>query len=94
MYTRTMVDVNRISLIEHWLTGSMSVTAILQQSSFYEGPFVDNCTVSKHRIKNHADGLQAHPSWRGLRLANMPLLLWIVLLAAVIGGFLVILFHK
>jgi hypothetical protein len=31
MYTRTLVDVNRISLIEHWLTGSMSVTAMFRQ---------------------------------------------------------------
>jgi hypothetical protein len=55
---------------------------------------MDNSTVSKHRIKNHVDGVPTHPSWRGLRLANMPMQLWIVLLAALLGGFLAVLLYK
>lgn len=50
--------------------------------------------MSKHRNKDHVEADQAHPSWRGLRLANMPMRLWLVLLAALLGGFLAILLHK
>jgi hypothetical protein len=45
-------------------------------------------------MKSHTDGVQSHPSWRGLRLANMPMRLWMVLLAVLLGGFLAILLHK
>ena len=55
---------------------------------------MDNYTVSKHRIKNHTEGVQAHPSWRGLRFANMSMRFWVVLLAALLAGFLAILLHK
>jgi|SRR5580700_8825366 hypothetical protein len=72
----------------------MTDIAILQQSFTTRVPFVDNCTVSKPRMKSHTDGVQSHPSWRGLRLANMPMRLWMVLLAVLLGGFLAILLHK
>jgi len=72
----------------------MSVIEIFQQSFRQPEPFVDNWTVSKHRNKDHVEAAQAHPSWRGLRLANMPIRLWLVLLAALLGGFLAILLHK
>jgi len=57
-------------------------------------PFVDNCAVSTPPIKNHTDGVQAHPSWRGLQLANMPKRWWMLLLAVLLGGFLAIMLHK
>jgi hypothetical protein len=53
-----------------------------------------NCTVSKHRNRDHWKADQPYPSWCGLRLANMPLRLWLVLVALLLGGFLVILLHK
>jgi hypothetical protein len=72
----------------------MTDVAILQQSFTTRVPFVDNCTVSKPRMKSHTDGVQSHPSWRGLRLANMPMRLGMVLLAVLLGGFLAILLHN
>jgi hypothetical protein len=61
----------------------MSDKAICNNHPTKRVPFVDNCTVSRRRIKNHVDGV----SWRRLRVANMPIQLWIALLAALLGVF-------
>jgi len=57
-------------------------------------PFVDNCTVSNHRNEHHRQADHAHPSWSGLRIANMPKRLWLVLLVLLLSGFLAILLHR
>lgn len=50
--------------------------------------------MRNHQKKIRVQPDQAHPSWRGLRLANMPIRLWLVLMVALLAGFLAILLHK
>jgi hypothetical protein len=57
--------------------------------------FVDNCKMSNRSKKDHVQSDQAHPSWLGLRLANTPIRLWLVWLAALLlAAFFTILLHK
>jgi hypothetical protein len=52
----------------------------------------DNRIVKHHHDKRQPD--RVNPSWRGLRLANMPMPIWLTLLALLLGGFLAVLLHK
>jgi len=75
----------------------MSLIAILQPLRWghpTDCARVHNHTVNQYRNKSGEGRAQSPPSWRGLRLANMPMQLWIVLLALLVGGFVAILLHR
>ena len=90
-----------ISLIEASVSKMrvLSVIAMLRQLSQGEryprlAELVDNWTVKHHHDKRQPGRSRVNPSWHGLRLANMPMPIWLTLLALLLGGFLAVLLHK